>query len=61
MRDFLTALALLLIVEGAAYALFTDGMKQALTRLLALPDETIRKFAWGVLAVGVLLLAGLRI
>ena len=60
MQDLLTAVALILIFEGAAYALFTQTMKQALARLLAMPNDEVQKFAWGAVAVGLVLLAFLR-
>jgi uncharacterized protein YjeT (DUF2065 family) len=59
-RDLLTAVALILILEGAAYALFTQPLKQALARLLAMPNDEVQKFAWGAMAVGLILLAFLR-
>jgi uncharacterized protein YjeT (DUF2065 family) len=59
-QDLLTAVALILIFEGAAYALFTQSVKQALTSLLAMSDELLQKFAWVALAAGLVLLAFLR-
>lgn len=44
MRDFVTALGLLLIAEGALYALLPGGMRQAMQRLLAEPDARLRQF-----------------
>lgn len=60
MRDFLTAIALALVLEGLAYALFPQGMKAMMTQVLEAPPAWLR--AAGLLAaiVGVLLVALLR-
>src|SRR5260370_35504774 len=42
MRDLWTALALVLVIEGALYALFPDGMKRAAVRALSIPPQTLR-------------------
>jgi uncharacterized protein len=42
MRDFATALALLLVFEGCLYALFPEGMKRAAARAVAVPPELMR-------------------
>ena len=42
MRDFGTALALLLFLEGIAYALFPDGMKRLIAQMLPVPASTLR-------------------
>ncbi len=43
MRDLLTALALVLVLEGAVYALFPEQMKRLVAAILALPAETLRR------------------
>jgi uncharacterized protein YjeT (DUF2065 family) len=40
--DLLTALALILVIEGVAYALFPEGMKRILAQVLALPPASLR-------------------
>jgi len=40
--DLVTALALLLVIEGALYALFPDAMKRMLARMMTLPAATLR-------------------
>ncbi|WP_417518271.1 DUF2065 family protein [Minwuia sp.] len=42
MTELLVALALALALEGAAYALFPDGMRRAMATLLSLPADRIR-------------------
>lgn len=53
MRQILTALALILVIEGALYALFPDRMKRMMTEVLRLPDETLRNFGLIAAAIGV--------
>ena len=59
MDDLLTALALVLVIEGCLWALFPDGMRRAMAQALAMPAATLRigglAFAVaGVLAVWVI-------
>lgn len=42
MTDFLTALALVLVIEGALYALFPGPMRRAVERMLAVPEQQLR-------------------
>lgn len=42
MRDLLTALALVLVIEGVLYAAFPAAMKRAIVAALALPETTLR-------------------
>lgn len=42
MTDLWTALALILVIEGALYCLFPTVMRQALTRVLAASDNHLR-------------------
>lgn len=60
MRQFLTALALVLVIEGALYALFPDRMKRMMAEALRLPDETLRNFGLIAAAIGVGLVWFLR-
>ena len=52
MSQVLTALALVLVIEGALYALFPDRMKRMMTEVLRLPDETLRNFGLIAAAIG---------
>ncbi|MBT3767464.1 MAG: DUF2065 domain-containing protein, partial [Rhodospirillales bacterium] len=38
MSDLLTALGLVLVIEGVVYALFPDAMKRMTTQMLQIPS-----------------------
>lgn len=42
MRQFLTALALILVIEGIVYALFPDAMKRLALRTTRTPAQGLR-------------------
>ncbi|MFZ2006193.1 MAG: DUF2065 domain-containing protein [Stellaceae bacterium] len=42
MRDFLTALALILVIEGIVYALFPELMRRLATRTTRTPAQALR-------------------
>ncbi len=42
MRDLLTALALVLVIEGVLYSLFPEAMKRMVVQLVALPPGALR-------------------
>jgi uncharacterized protein YjeT (DUF2065 family) len=54
MTDLLTGLALVLVIEGAIFALFPSRMRGLLEIMLKLPDYLVRRTGVVVLAVGVL-------
>lgn len=60
MLDFLTAVALILVIEGALYALFPDGMKRVMDQLLAVPAESLRRAGLVAAGLGVVFLWLLR-
>lgn len=51
--DFLLALALVLFIEGALYALFPDGMKRMMISVLDTPSHVLRTFGLVVSVLGV--------
>ena len=53
MADFFTALALAIAIEGAAYALFPDGMKGVMRQVLELPATTLRGAGLTAMVLGV--------
>ena len=55
MRDLWTALALVLVIEGALYALFPEGMKRAAERALSVPPQTLRFAGLAAACAGVVL------
>lgn len=42
MADLWTALGLVLVLEGALYALFPDGMRRMMATVLEMPQGTLR-------------------
>ena len=60
MRDLLTALALILVIEGIVYALVPDGMKRLAAQATKVPAQSLR--AGGLIAaiLGVVLVWALR-
>ncbi|MEC8173025.1 MAG: DUF2065 domain-containing protein [Pseudomonadota bacterium] len=42
MDDFLTAIGLVLVIEGVIYALFPQGMQKMMTQALETPASTLR-------------------
>lgn len=53
MRDFLTAVALAIAIEGAAYALFPDAMKRMMAHVLTQPTSMLRTAGLIAAAAGV--------
>ena len=53
MTDFWTALALVLVIEGALYALFPEAMKRAAARALMVPPQALRLAGLAAACVGV--------
>ncbi|MFQ5786070.1 MAG: DUF2065 domain-containing protein [Alphaproteobacteria bacterium] len=51
MLDFLSALCLILVIEGALYALFPEAMMRMMAQVLRLPASSLRTA--GALAAGV--------
>ncbi len=51
--DLATALALLLVIEGALYALFPEAMKRVVLGIVDLPPATLRNAGLIAAAVGV--------
>ncbi|WP_096700498.1 DUF2065 domain-containing protein [Magnetospirillum sp. 15-1] len=42
MTDLMTALALVLVIEGLAWAAFPEAMKRMMARVLAMPPDLLR-------------------
>lgn len=60
MTDFFAALALVLVIEGLAYAAFPEQMKRALHQLLNTEDTIIRVVALTCAAAGLIVLYLIR-
>lgn len=56
LSKLLTALALLLVIEGLFPFISPNGWKKAMSQILQLPDERLRTFGLVVMLVGVVLL-----
>lgn len=52
MTDLLVALGLVLVIEGAAYALFPEAMKRMMARLESQPATLLRGVGLGSAVVG---------
>jgi uncharacterized protein YjeT (DUF2065 family) len=55
MTDLLTALALVLVLEGALWAISPDGMKRAAVVALSMANQQLRAGGLVAAALGVLL------
>jgi uncharacterized protein YjeT (DUF2065 family) len=51
--DLITALALVLVIEGALYALFPDVMKRVVLSIADMPAATLRNVGLVAATVGV--------
>ena len=60
MTDLATALALVLVLEGALWALFPEAMKRAAALALGMADSSLRTGGLAAAAVGVALVWLLR-
>ncbi len=55
MTDLLTALGLVLVIEGCLYALAPGAMKNAVAQVLQLPDETVRRAGLAFAVLGLVI------
>lgn len=55
MGDLAVGLALVLVIEGALYALFPDAMKQMMLAAQSLPSSVIRRGGLVAAVIGVFL------
>ena len=53
MKDLGTALALVLVIEGALYALFPDGMRRMIAQTLTVPAPMLRAVGLAGACIGV--------
>lgn len=61
MSDLFAALALAVVIEGLLYAAFPEQMKRMIGQVLGVPSGQLRVVALGVAAVGLTLLALVRL
>jgi uncharacterized protein YjeT (DUF2065 family) len=60
MADLLTAVGLILVIEGSLYALFPDGMKRVMAQVLAMPSGSLRTVGVAAVALGAALVWWIR-
>ncbi|GGB37541.1 hypothetical protein GCM10011505_18800 [Tistrella bauzanensis] len=60
MNDLLTAIGLVLVFEGAIYALFPRGMKRMIVAVLAEPEDRLRVGGAVIAGIGVAIVWWLR-
>lgn len=53
MKDFLSALGLVLVIEGALYALMPETMKRLMGEVQSIPANLLRLAGLGAAAAGV--------
>lgn len=51
----LTALALILVIEGVIYALFPDRMKKMMAAMQEIPASTLRSFGMSAAITGIII------
>ena len=56
----LTALALILVVEGAMYALFPDGVKKMMAAMQQIPVASLRSFGLVAAVTGLVIVWFIR-
>ena len=60
MRDFATAVALILVIEGILYALMPQAMKQLAARTMSTPAQALRGAGLLAACLGVVIVWVLR-
>lgn len=60
MTDLVTALGLMLVIEGALYALFPDNMRRMAAQLVRLPSSWLRTAGLILACVGFAVVALIR-
>ena len=56
MEFFLCILGMVMIVEGLPYIAFPEKMKLWLQKIFEMPDETLRKFGFIIMLMGLFLI-----
>ena len=55
MDFFLCVIGMVMIIEGLPYFAFPDRMKEMMDRILEMPDQTLRKFGFVLMILGLFL------
>lgn len=56
MNELIISLGLFLIIEGAIYAVFPNGVKRMAEELPNMPTETLRTFGLGAIIAGLVVI-----
>lgn len=60
MKDLVTAISLMFVIEGAMYALFPLGMKNLMSRVQEMETSTLRYFGISMALAGFIFVGVLR-
>jgi len=60
MSDLITAIGLVLVLEGLVYATFPGGLKRMMSMAQSVPDDTLRRSGLIALALGVVIVWAVR-
>ena len=55
MKFFLCVIGMVMIIEGVPYFGFPENMKQMMTKILEIPETSLRKFGFVLMVLGLLL------
>lgn len=55
MKYFLCVIGMVMILEGVPYFAFPEKMKVWIVKVLELPDQTLRKFGFVLMVIGLFL------
>lgn len=60
MKDFLTALGLVMILEGIPYFIAPDRMRHWITKMAELPDRPLRLTGFFLMVLGLMVVYAVR-
>jgi uncharacterized protein len=60
MKDFFTAIGLVLVIEGMFFALSPARLREAMKMIEAVPDGALKRFGLGAMFTGVLLVGAIK-
>jgi len=60
MTDFLTAIGLMFVLEGVSYALFPEGMRKMMERVIMMPPNHVRFAGLTLAGLGFVIVAVIR-
>ncbi|MCK4946523.1 MAG: DUF2065 domain-containing protein [Alphaproteobacteria bacterium] len=60
MTDFLTAIGLMFVMEGVSYALFPEGIRKMMERVIMMPQGHVRFAGLTLAGLGFVIIAVIR-